>query len=235
MKSPRPPYDQDDQYPPPKKKSSLGKVLLILAAVFFGCGLLVCIIGAIIWGQIKSGMADGFAQTVTAEIDRSKLPAEQKTKIKAQITRVQTGYKNGDISTPQVMEIFQGLAEGPMFPLALIWEAFQKHLPDSHLTDSEVADATLSYQRFARGAVEKSIAMNKVQKVAQMVTNKQQKNSRNRRKQQKVIKEKMTEAEIDLFIETMTKDADDADIPYDDYEVDIAKELKETVDKALKK
>lgn len=236
MNKARPPYDEyDDDYqdgPRPKKKSGVGKVFLILAIVFAVILGICCLSGVIFYYQGKDAMADAVSENISMEIDRSQLPPEQKTKIKVQVTRVQEGFKSGEISLGQVSEIFKGLAEGPMFPLAVIWEAFQKHIPSSHL---DLSDSTRIYQRFARGAVEKSIPMLKVREVVKLVTN-EQKNSGNRRNNnQQVIKKKMSEAEIDLFIETMTKAVEDADVPDEDYEVDIAKELKETVDKALKK
>ncbi|MDF1665730.1 MAG: hypothetical protein P1V97_28480, partial [Planctomycetota bacterium] len=71
-------------------------------------------------------------------------------------------------------------------------------------------------------------------KDVRLVTN-EKNNSGNRRNKQQTVKQKMTEAEIDLFIEKMTKAVDDANVPDEEYEVDWAKELKTTVDEALKK
>lgn len=238
MNKARPPYDPDNDAMAdkrPRKKSGAGKVLLILALVFGGIGLMCCLSTVLFYGQMKDGMADGISEAISLEVDRSKLSSDQKTKIKAQITRVQEGFKAGDISFGQVTEIFKGLGEGPMFPLALIWEAFQKHVPNSHLSAVEQQDATLSYQRFARGAIEKSIPMTKVREVVQLVTNKQDNSSSRRKKNQPVVKQKMSAEEIDAFVEAMTKAADDANISEEAYEVDIAAELKKTVDEALKK
>ncbi|MDF1665729.1 MAG: hypothetical protein P1V97_28475, partial [Planctomycetota bacterium] len=164
MNKARPPYDEynDDYQDGPqkkKKKSGVGKVFLILAIVFGVIGGICCLSGMLFYSQFKAGMADSISQGINAEIDRSQLPAEQKTKVKAQVTRIQVGFKSGDISLGQVTKIFTDLAEGPMFPIIVVGQAFEKHVPNSHLSGSEIEDAALIYQRFARGAVEKSIPM----------------------------------------------------------------------------
>jgi predicted acetyltransferase len=109
-----------------------------------------------------------------------------------------------------------------LLPLAGVQAARQKYIEPSDMTPKEKEAAILTLQRFARGVHEKKIqkeAIDDVVKpVAELMPNGRWK-----------LKDKPTRMEIDQFLENAKAKADDAMIPNEPFDLNIADELKKAI------
>jgi hypothetical protein len=156
------------------------------APVFLGIGCMyafliaLILIGAVCVGggmisrnSIKRKATESIAQGLIQEIRKSKLSNKQKDGIVEHVDRLKNRYKEGRITTLEVIEVLGEIGSSPLLPLGLIWSGFSTHVPKSHLNKVRQIRALRDYQRFARGVVEKKIGTDKVELVCQIITNKQ--------------------------------------------------------------
>jgi hypothetical protein len=94
------------------------------------------------------------------------------------------------------------------------------------LSDDDKADARLTLQRLARGAFEKKIAEADLQEVMQLLMQRQPDGHDQ-------LKQALTDAELTAFLEKAEQKADDAGVPDEPFDVNIADELEQAIDRAL--
>ena len=163
------------------------------------------------------------ANKVAAQIIRdSGLPTDQRESILTEIKQLGDDFKSGKVSMEQLAKIAQEIADGPLIPLAGVQAARQKYVEPSEMTQAEKAEAILSLQRFARGVHEKKIRKNEIDDVVKPVSD----IGPNGRWS---LKAKPTRMEIDQFIANVKARADEAKIPNEPFDLNIAEELKKAI------
>jgi hypothetical protein len=190
-------------------------VFAVIAVIVIGCGIYV----ATHW----KGWAADFANTATAEIIKeSGLPQDQQNAILAEVDRLGDDFRNGRIDTEGIARVAKAVAESPLLPLGGVQMARTKYIEPSDMTEKEKAEATLSLQRFARGVFEKKIQPNEIDDVIKPITELKE----NGRWQ---LKDNPTRMEVDQFVANAKARADDAKIPQEPFEVNVAEELKKAI------
>jgi hypothetical protein len=190
-------------------------VFAVIAVIVIGCGIYV----ATHW----KGWAADFANTATAEIIKeSGLPQDQQNAILAEVDRLGDDFRNGRIDTEGIARVAKAVAESPLLPLGGVQMARTKYIEPSDMTEKEKAEATLSLQRFARGVFEKKIQPNEIDDVIKPITELKE----NGRWQ---LKDNPTRMEVDQFVANAKARADDAKIPEEPFEVNVAEELKKAI------
>ena len=196
-----------------------------------GIGCLVVFILAVVGGVIvvmnfKSIASSAVSAAVKAGINESELPAEQKQRVIKQVDRLTTAYKAGEISEEQLGSLMEKLAEGPLFPLGMVYAFESEHITPSDMTEAEKQAAKRSLQRVARGIYEESIDRDELEELLGLITTADGQGDRQ-------MKEQLTRQELDAFLAAAKDKADEAQVPDEPFEVDVATEIEQAVDQAL--
>lgn len=202
----------------------LGGCLAVLA-VF----LIILIAGGVyVYQNWRGWTASAMQQVSLGIVNESGLPQDQKDLIVAEVTKVGEDFKAGKISVRDLKRVGEELVESPLIPLAGVQAARQKYIEPSDMTPEEKAAAERSLQRFARGVYEKKIPQEAMDDVVKPITTLKADGRWE-------LKDKPTRLELDQFIANAKARADDAEIPDEPFDLNIAAELKKAIDKALNK
>jgi len=195
------------------------KVLLIILGVIVLC----MVIAGIYVGTHWKGWVADVANAATQElVKESGLPQDQRDSIIADIKQLGDDFKSGKITTEELGRITKAVAEGPLLPLAGVQAARQKYIEPSDMTPEKKAEAILTLQRFARGVhekkIDKEVIDDVVKPVAELMPNGRWK-----------LKDKPTPMEVDQFLDNAKAKADEAMIPNEPFDLNIADELKKAI------
>ena len=201
--------------------------------VALGCGcaagvLLLIAVGLGVWVfQNWKQMAAEFGKKVAADaVAKSSLPKEDKERILKRINSLADDFKSGKVSPQQLGKVMEQIAQSPLLPLGMVMAADEKYLKPSGLSQEEKDEGRRTLQRLARGAFEKTIPQNDTQEVMKLVMEPQPGGGER-------LKERLTDVELKTFLEKAKEKADDADVPDEAFEVNIADELEKAIDKVL--
>ncbi len=206
-------------------RGGIPKGCLIALAVF-----LLLVVGVVIFVAVSwKGWAASMATAVTEQVVKeSGLPQDQKDQILADVKKLGDDFKAGRISTEDLGRVMKTIAESPLLPLAGVQAARQKYIEPSDMKPEEKAAAIRSLQRFARGVYEKKIPHEDIDDVVKPI-------STLKPDGRWELKDKPTRQELDQFVANAKKRADDAKVPDEEFDLNIAKELKKAIDQALAK
>lgn len=207
------------------RRGSALKGCLIAVVVMLLIALALGVFVAMSW----RGWAGGFVQSVSTQaINDSQLPQDQKDRLTTRITGLTDQFKDGTLTFPQIAGIMESLQQSPLIPLAMVYGSGEAHIGPSALTTEEKAAATRSLARFTRGVVEEKIPATAIDDVLVSVT------TRGPNGQLQPV-EAVTIDQLRSFIAAAKARADDAKIPDEDFQVDIAAEVEKVIDRGLQK
>jgi len=211
---------------PLAQRSGCGKI-----AMGCGCllaGLLTISIVAGIWIALSwKDLAANASKAVTAQVvAQSSLKPEEKARIIKRIDQLADDFKSGKLSPEQAGKVLEQIAQSPLFPIALVMAADDKYVKPSGLSEDDKSAAKITLQRLARGAFEKKIAEADLNEVMQLLMQKQP-DGRDQ------LKQFLTDAELTAFLEKAKQKADAAEVPNEPFDVNIADELENVIDRAL--
>lgn len=195
-------------------------VSLVLAGVACGVGYYVYInIGV---------MAANLAESqLNSAIDEFDLPDDQKAGMKEQVSRVAQGYRDGDISMEQLGGVAENLLQSPAFTAVPVEIARSKYIEPSGLSDEEKADAKKQLQRIAHGAFEKKISEDELTALLDgRIADKQADGNLQ-------FRDEVPDEDLRDLIAAAKDLADEKGVEDQNFEIDLAAELKKAVDKAL--
>jgi len=193
-------------------------VLIILGALF----LLLVVTGIYVATHWKGWTAD-FANVAAQQvIKESGLPDDQRDAIMSEIKQLGDDFKSGRISTEELGRVAKAIADSPLIPLAGVQAARHKYVEPSDMSPKEKDAAIRSLQRFARGVHEKKIPKDTIDDVIKPVAEIKP-NSR------WSLKDNPTRMELDQFIANVKARADDAKIPNEPFDLNIADELRKAI------
>ncbi|PQO25458.1 hypothetical protein C5Y96_24255 [Blastopirellula marina] len=195
-------------------------VCLVLAGVACGVGYYVYInIGV---------MAANLAESqLNAVIDEFDLPEDQKSGMKEQVSRVAQGYRDGDISMEQLGSVAEHILESPAFTAVPVEIARSKYIEPSGLTDEEKAEAKKQLQRVAHGAFEKKISEDELKALLDGRIADEQPDGNLQ------FRDDVPDEDLRDLTAAAKALADEKEVADQNFEIDLAAELKKAVDKAL--
>ncbi|MEW4561682.1 hypothetical protein AB1K70_04105 [Bremerella sp. JC770] len=195
-------------------------VCLVLAGVACGVGYYVYINIGVMAANLAESQLNGV-------IDEFDLPEDQKTGMKEQVSRVAQGYRDGDISMEQLGSVAENILESPAFTAVPVEIARSKYIEPSGLSDEEKADAKKQLQRIAQGAFEKKISEDELKAMLDGRIADEQPDGNLQ------FRDNVPDEDLRELI-TAAKDlADQKGVGDQNYEIDLAAELKKAVDRAL--
>ncbi|MBA2113956.1 hypothetical protein [Bremerella alba] len=195
-------------------------VCLVLAGIACGVGYYVYInIGV---------MAANLAETqLNAAIDEFDLPEDQKNGMKDQVSRVAQGYRDGDISMEQLGSVAENILESPAFTAVPVEIARSKYIEPSDLSDEEKAEATKELQRIAQGAFEKKISEDELKALLNGRIADEQPDGNLQ------FRNDVSDEDLRELVTAAKKLADEKGVADQNFNIDLAAELKKAVDTAL--
>jgi hypothetical protein len=199
-----------------------------------GCGcaagvllLVVVAIGAWVYMNWKIVVADGAKKFAADAVAKSQLSPDDKARVLNRINQLADDFKGDKVSTEQLVKVMEEIAKSPLLPLGLLTAAEEMYVKPSGLSEDEKDAGRRTLQRFARGAFEKSIPQKDAEEVMKLLTEKQPNGTDK-------LKERLTDAELQAFLQKAQEAADAANVPDEPFEVSIADELDKAIDKVLK-
>ena len=212
------------------KKSGGGCTTVIIGCLVFSLVLaaIVCGVGYYVYLNATTMVANFMESQANELIDSSDLPDGQKQEMKQQISRVAKGYRDGEVSLEQVGQIGEKLAKSPAFTAIPIEVARSKYILPSGLTEEQKAETTKELQRVAHGMFEKEITEDELKtlldgRIADLDA-----------EGELQFRDSVSDEELLSLSEAAKKLADEKGIPDEDFNIDLAAELKKAIDEVLK-
>ena len=235
MSSPYPQSYPQQAYPPPPQPAPqqssgsgcwLGLLLGCLGTIVLSAVL--CGVGAW-WVKNNAGklMASGIRAMIVNIVNESELDAQEKTEVIAQIDRVVDAFKADKITMEELQQLFKELEDSPVVALIQIWGIEQMYLTPSGLSAEEKQAGKRTIERVFRGIIEKKLTQ-------QDFHDQMPKSMRDRMEGEKADPNaRPSDAEVKEFLANLKKKADEAEIPDEEFMIDISDELKKDIDKVL--
>lgn len=218
-------------YPPPPPPRSSGSGCWL--GIALGClGIVVVSIvlcaGGVWWAKNNAGklVANIARQAIVAGIEASELDAQEKKEVTAQIDRVVNAYASGKLTNDELQKLMQELEDSPVLMLIQIFGIEKTYLEPSGLTAEEKQAGKRTIQRVFRGIFDKKIEANQMQELMPQ-------SMKDRMQGDKSGGAKPTDDELKEYLAKLKKLADDAEIPDEDFKIDVSDELKKDIDKVL--
>ncbi|MCA9150298.1 MAG: hypothetical protein KDA92_13400 [Planctomycetales bacterium] len=220
-------YDSPPPQPQEASSGSFWKSCLVGCLIFLVVGVIAAGIGGYLLyrnsGAIIAKIGD---QAINSVVDTMDITPEEKSQVKAELTRVTDAVRAGTIDTVDVQRGMEALASSPLLPAIVVNSIRAHYLERSGLSEEERAAGELTLQRVARGAVEHSISSDQLKELLALVGNKKPDGTVE-------IKQSLTDEELRTFLAAAEELADQADVAYEPYQFDIVSECRKVVDKIL--
>lgn len=195
--------------------------LAVLVVIVVGTGIFV----ALNW---KNWMADGISAVSRSMVDSSSLVQADKDKITQKIDTVMKDFKDGKVTMAQLGKLSEDMVSGPLIPLGMVSMAEKEYFPVAAFTPEEAAEAKRALERCARGVAEKKIANTKINDILAPIATTQSNGQFQLKPKEQVKKE-----DVVKLVQNAKTEADAAGIPDEAFDVDIAKEVCDSIDRAL--
>lgn len=195
-------------------------VCLVLAGVACGVGYYIYIN----FGVMAANLAES---QLNSTIDEFDLPDDQKKGMKEQVSRVAQGYRDGDISMEQIGTVVENILESPAFTAVPVEIARVKYIEPSGLSDEEKADAKKQLQRIAKGAFEDKISEDELKALLDGRIADEQPDGNLQ------FRDNVPDEDLRDFIAAAKELADEKEVADQNFDIDLAAELKKAVDQAL--
>lgn len=214
-----------------KKKSKLARPLLfgclgifIITALFVG--------GVTIWlfNSGKEYISDEVRDAIVSEIEGSGLPDSQQAALRGEIDRITDGFKQGEINFEDLMRIVEGIEQSPALSIIKYYEAEGNPLERASITDEQRSAAMHTLRRFVYGVFEEKIPDTAVEDLLDPFV---VESSRGKGLDDIEFRTDITDEEIFAALSQAQQMADGAGISNSNLSPDIAREVREVVDRIL--
>jgi hypothetical protein len=187
----------------------------------------------------RSWVSAGLEQGMTAVIDEADLTQVDADAMKAEVAALMLDFENKQVSLEDLAKVVEEIAESPVLPAASIMVVDTQYIQSSELADEEKADGSTQLSRFMRGLFTGDISKTKIDDVTEPIHytggpggNAFRINTNNLSIELKAP-EDVTIEELQAFLANCKTTADDAGVPPERYDVDMAAEFAAAIDRAL--
>lgn len=216
--------DGDDQDAKPQRRTGCGcRSCFLVFLAFFLISIAFCGIGGYL---VVKRAPDWAHDAIVAAVNDSELDAREKREIAKQMDRLLKEYKAGNVSQERIARALEEVGKSPVLVLIMAYAAKENFIAPSGLTEDEKADAKLAFQRVARGTFNKKISPDDLEKALDYITTKDFNGNRQ-------LKTRVPDSDLRELVKECNRVADEAGIPNEPYQVDVAAEVKRIVDRAL--
>lgn len=206
--------------------------------IVLGVLVVLAIVGVVIVLMNWKGWAASAAKSIAEQaIQASDLPESEKAEVLAEITRVTDGFKNGDISIEDFLNIAGDIGEGPLIPAAIVGGFEAMYLEQSGLSDEEKEAGGLALSRVAHAVSDDTIDADALVSIFNPIQTADTTGSGvhiNHPKFTLHLKDPKdcSDDELREVIANATKAADEAGVPNERMEFDVSDEIRKAIDRA---
>lgn len=165
-------------------------------------------------------------EVIVAGIQGSELEEEEKQAVIAQVDRVVDLYKSGEITTEELGQIMETLAQSPVMGALVVISIESQHLHPSGLSDQEKQQARRTMQRVYRGVLEERIQQEELDDALAYVADRREDGSID-------WKASVEDDQLREFLGLLKERADEAGIPDEPFEIRISEQFQLAIDHAL--
>ncbi len=161
-------------------------------------------------------------------INELKLPDEQKQRLNTRIDRLGDEFKDGNVTTDQLFSIVDGMIEDKQFAAAGLMYLIEHVLVNGAPIDDETRQAArLQLQRVVRGVVEDDIELESLSDLADQFLESPGPDG------EREVKNSLTKEDVQEIIRKAGQLADDAGVPNEPYQIDVADRFDRIVAQVL--
>ncbi|MDQ8184516.1 hypothetical protein [Pelagicoccus sp. SDUM812002] len=215
------------------KKSIFSRPILI------GCvgilALFALLLGGGLYWLFTSGkkvITDEIREQVVSEIERSGLSETQQAALKSEIDRLTEQFQRGEISIKELIEIIEGLEQSPAMSVIRYYQTEGDPLDRSSISPEQRRSAMLTIRRFIYGVFEERISETAIEEIMDPFILNRGTDEEYRDLQ---FRSDISDEELFAAIATAKQYADEAGIPEENLSPDIAREIREIIDRILKR
>lgn len=196
-----------------------------LVALLLMVGI-VSVGGYFLFRSAKRITAEAAVQAVEHGIQQTELSEEQRTAIIERVEELAEDFRSGELTLEEIAEIGEQIVESRAVIAGGAEFVVRRHILDQvELSDEELAHANRLIQRLARGIVEEQLEMSDFESIKDIVLIDQGEGNYR-------LKEDLSQDDVEKFMGELEKLVDEAGVPDEPYEVDIASELDRIVESA---
>ncbi|MGE0760147.1 MAG: hypothetical protein AB7F89_13030 [Pirellulaceae bacterium] len=188
--------------------------------------VVLAIVAAIgIWWFVQK-IPEMARQVIDQAVQQSDLSPEDKQVVMQQVDRFVEGYKEGKVDMQKLGLFFEQLAESPLMDLMIAYAAKEKYINPSGLSAEEKQQAERTLQRLTRGVIEEKISKSELDIALDHISTDNGNGGRE-------FNETLSDEQLRAFLAECQRLVEQAEIPDEEFQVDIGAELKKLVDQAL--
>lgn len=180
----------------------------------------------------KKVITDEVRGKIVEKIEASGLPFEQQAALKAEIERISDAFKSGDISIKELVMILEEFEQSPVMSVVRYYEVQGDPLARDSISAEERNKAMLTIRRFIYGVFTESIPESAVEDLMEPFI---LDSSKGEGVEKLKFRENIADEEIFAALDKAEALADEADIPTENLSPDIANEVREIVNRILKR
>lgn len=221
-------YTNEDQNAPAPQTKSMLPTCLISCLVLF----VVILIGAGVAGWLFYTKFPGWAarkgaDAIVQEIEKSEMAEEDKQQVVIQVRRIQDAVESGEIGFQDAPRVAERIMKSPLLTIGMVQLVYKKYVVSSGLTDEEKATAELTLQRVARGMSEEKISFEQIEQgpLPRIAYQKAE--------HRWEFKQSVDDDTLRKFLDECQQLADQAEVPEEEFRVNIGEEMKQLVDEIL--
>ncbi|MBF0410515.1 MAG: hypothetical protein HQM10_24430 [Candidatus Riflebacteria bacterium] len=205
---------------------------------FLGIGCLVIIVGGSIGGyllylKIIAGMKEvaavGIEQIVESGVTSMQLSEQEIKKLMVPVKNFTKKIRASEVSVENVANVGQALVKSPVFPALSSIMFENKYVKTSDIPEAHKQKSHVIVTRFVKGIIDEKIGRDEVANVSDILMEEVTKNG----KKIKTMKQKLSNDDLYKCMRLMNTIANDAKIPDQAYEVDLAAELEKAISKGM--
>jgi len=201
--------------------------LLVGCLAVLGIVLVLAIVGGIIvFMNWRSWAASGTETLMTAVVEETQLPADQKRRIKAQVSQVTDAFRAGDLRLEEIGEVAQALESHPILPVGMLEFIETDKIVSSSLSVEEKAAGALAVQRLQRAMLDKTMTLADLEPLLEPISQLDQQGDQE-------LLQNPTPPQLRQFIDGATAKADELGVPNEPFEVDIAAQVEDLINSTL--
>ena len=173
-------------------------------------------------------IAHGITAAMNAVINKSGIPAEEKSQVTEIIYQINQDYQAGQITTAELGLIFESVAQSPALIIGLVAQFEHSYVMPSGLSSAEKLTAHTELNRLARGLSGDTIGWEHVEAILAGISLRGEDGTYHLKDPQEVSDEEIREVLLAVKLA-----ADKAGISQNKVGVDISDEFRKSVEKAL--
>jgi hypothetical protein len=193
------------------------------AALLVVAGMLA-VGGVYLYNNFKRLTAETAVQAVRQGIRESELPAEQQTAIIQRVEELANDFRSGDLTMEEMFEIGQRIIESRAVIASGAEFVVRKEILDGAALDQdEQTHVDRLMDRLARGIVSEQLEFADFESVKDIILVRGEDDEYR-------LKEHLSREDVDEFIGALEALVDEADIPDEPFEIDLAAELDRIIE-----